>query len=84
MKSYLGELHLNSSNDPTSASLRESVKTTKPAVWLPNAIDFKADLETAFTLWDAVYAGLKTACELGLARERERWDGLDEWVQKRR
>jgi len=86
MKHYLDELPNSHPTDPTSAEAREDVKRKGPKEWFPYALDFAGDLERAFTLWDALYMGLKVACEEGLSTGRSagEWAAIDAWVQARR
>lgn len=53
MKHYLDELAAHT--EPTLPAVKDVVKDEDgPKKWFPHAEDFRADLERAFTLWDAV------------------------------
>jgi len=86
MKHYLDELPNAHPSDPTSAEAKENVKKKGPKEWFPYALDFAGDLERAFKLWDALFAGLKIAEKQGLStgKSKEEWEGVNEWVQGRR
>lgn len=51
-KSYLDELAARV--DSTSDAAKKEVKKKGSEEWIPNSVDFTADLESAFRLWDAV------------------------------
>lgn len=82
MKHYLDELP--SFDDPTSEEAKNAVFEKGSKEWLQYSTAFKEDIQGAFGLWDAVSAGVKQALELNLIEERNRWEGIDEWVKERR
>jgi hypothetical protein len=48
------------------------------------AVDFPADIEKAFKLWDAVVKGVKVAFDEGLLRGKEEWrvwEEADAWLK---
>ncbi|KAK4998773.1 hypothetical protein LTR66_002073 [Elasticomyces elasticus] len=59
VKSYLDEIVHQSS--PTELETRNSIKEKGAREWFPHVPDFSGDLDRAFILWDAVYAGVKAA-----------------------
>ena len=52
VKSYLDELL--ASETPSSPDVKQLARTKGMREWLPYSIDFSADIDTAFLLWDAV------------------------------
>ncbi|KAB2573175.1 DNA repair protein [Lasiodiplodia theobromae] len=82
VKSYLDELHIQS--DPTTPEAKAGTKTRAARDWFPESIDFIGDLDIAFKLWDAVYAGIKKASESGLVRDGAAWDEVNKWLGPRR
>ncbi|KAI9763500.1 MAG: hypothetical protein M1835_007801, partial [Candelina submexicana] len=59
VKSYLDELAVY--DDPGSEAAKNAVKAKGTTDWIPNSVDFVGDLDRAFRLWDAIYAGVKVA-----------------------
>lgn len=85
VKHYLDELPAVGGN-PESEEVKEEVKERGPRSWFPHAEDFRGDLERAFQLWDAVYAGVKTAVELMRVDKDmgQSWDAVNTWINRRR
>jgi len=52
VKSYLDELITHT--EPTSDDAKQAVIDTASKRYFPQCVDFQADLEVAFRLWDAV------------------------------
>lgn len=56
MKSYLDEVLV--SENPSSPEVKQIARAKGVREWLPYSIDFSADIDTAFLLWDAVSISL--------------------------
>ncbi|EON70012.1 hypothetical protein W97_09278 [Coniosporium apollinis CBS 100218] len=82
VQTYLDELQKYP--DPTSAEARAASKGKAPKDYFPHAIDLSRDLDSAFLLWDAVYAGMKKAVEHKLVKEGSMWDDVNKWLANRR
>ncbi|KAJ9637908.1 hypothetical protein H2199_007403 [Coniosporium tulheliwenetii] len=82
VQTYLDELQKYP--DPTSAEARAASKGKAPKDYFPHAIDLSRDLDSAFLLWDAVYAGMKKAVEHKLVKEGSIWDDVNKWLANRR
>ncbi|EKG16520.1 DNA repair protein [Macrophomina phaseolina MS6] len=82
VKSYLDELHIQP--DPTTPEAKASTKTRAARDWFPESLDLSGDLDIAFKLWDAVYAGVKKASQAGLVRDGAMWDEVNKWLAPRR
>ncbi|KAI9667560.1 MAG: hypothetical protein M1821_000376 [Bathelium mastoideum] len=80
VKSYLDELA--SHENPTSPSTRDAVRKKGSEEWFPHCIDYAADLDRAFKIWDAVYAAVKDSGDL--VKEKKFWRNTDEWLAQRR
>lgn len=65
---------------------KHHLKTVREPSFLANATDVEGDLEKAWRLWDAVFAGVKTANSLGLVQKKmlDEWTAVDEWLTPRR
>ena len=65
---------------------KHHLKTEREPGFLLNATDVEGDLEKAWSLWDAVLSGVKTANELGLVKDKmvEEWDVVNAWLASRR
>jgi hypothetical protein len=83
VKSYLDEL-LSNDADPTSAETKERVLETTSVRYFPQSLDLKGDLATAFQLWDAVYAGVKSGGKVVPEATQTLWTDTDEWLRARR
>jgi hypothetical protein len=68
--------------DPESPEAHEAVKATAKTYWFPECVDLDADLDAAFKLWDAVYAGVSSAGDL--VKDQTVWKEVNEWLSKRR
>ncbi|KAL9087823.1 MAG: hypothetical protein Q9159_003419 [Coniocarpon cinnabarinum] len=87
MKHYLDDVNAAAaSNGGVTPEIRDEVKAKVPRELILHAVSFDADLEATFQLWDAIYAGVKVACEKKLLAKNDQayWDGVDQWVQERR
>ncbi len=84
MKHYLDELAFF--HDPTSETTKRAALQEGPKDWFPHSENCQRDLERAFELWDAVFAGVKVAAEKGLVGKAVavEWEGVDRWVTERR
>lgn len=84
MKHYLDEIAFYP--DPTSEATKQAALEKGPKDWFPHSENFQRDLESAFTLWDAVFAGVKVAAETGLVGKGvgSQWEGANNWVKGRR
>jgi hypothetical protein len=80
VKSYLDELTVH--EDPTSQEAKDAVLETASKRYFPQCVGLPTDLNVAFSLWDAVYAGVKASGNL--VKERKVWDEVDEWLAGRR
>jgi hypothetical protein len=81
VKSYLDEL-LAGKNDPTSQASKEAIMENLSSRFFPQCQDIEEDLKTAFKLWDAVYAGVKSAGDL--INDQQVWHETNEWLAARR
>jgi hypothetical protein len=77
---------LTDDEKPTSSAARARCKAKVPEENFRFALDFKGDLEKAFNLWDAVFAGVKEATDdmIGGPEERKIWQEVDDFVQLHR
>jgi hypothetical protein len=67
---------------PITVEAKEVVMTKALKVWYPNATGLKDDLETVFSLWDAVMKGVTV---LGSeVRNASEWKDCDTWLKDRR
>jgi len=80
VKSYLDELAIKP--DPTSNEAKATVKELAATRFFPQCLYLVEDLETAFKLWDAVYAGVKSAGDL--IKDKQVWNDTNEWLAARR
>lgn len=74
--SYLDELV--GRPDPQSDDTKKEVRNKGPSEWFPHGTNFRGDLENAFKLWDAVYAGIKAGGDL--IKDRKVFDEVDSWL----
>lgn len=67
-------------------SWKHHLKTVREPSFLANATDVEGDLEKAWSLWDAVFEGVKMACSLGLVQKKmvDEWTAVHEWLAPRR
>lgn len=65
-------------------SFEDHVSAAKKQVseWFRNVVSFNKNLENAFKLWDAVYAGTKVAGND--FKDKALWDDADAWLKTRR
>jgi hypothetical protein len=65
--------------EPTSAETKKKFKNKAPKELFEFASDYAGDLDKAFALWDAVYAGIIEAGDL--VKERAIFDEADAWLE---
>lgn len=65
---------------------KHHLKTVREPSFLANATDVEGDLEKAWSMWDAVFEGVKMAQSLGLVQKKmvDEWRAVDEWLAPRR
>jgi len=80
VKSYLDEIA--TAQDPTSAETKDAMKEKGAKIFIPHSVDFPGDLESAWAIWDAVYAGVKAGGKL--FKDSEVFAEVDEWLAGRR
>lgn len=82
VKSYLDELLAQ--DTPTSTTAKATVLQAAAERYFPHAQDVAGDLRTAWSLWDAVFEGVK--CTGGLLKESERnhWGEVNAWLSARK
>ncbi|CAG8133117.1 unnamed protein product [Penicillium salamii] len=79
VRTYLDDLPLQANS--TSPEARADVKA-KGKDWFQHSESFTGNLDLAFKLWDAVYAGTQNAGrEL---QETKLWDDANKWLSERR
>ncbi|KAJ6184600.1 XPG N-terminal [Penicillium mononematosum] len=79
VRTYLDDLPLQA--NPTSPEARADVKA-KGKEWFQHSESFIGNLELAFKLWDAVYAGTQsTGKEF---KEAKFWEDANKWLAERR
>ncbi|KAJ5496742.1 DNA repair protein (XPGC) [Penicillium fimorum] len=79
VRTYLDDLPLQA--NPTSPEARADVKA-KGKEWFQHSESFIGNLDLAFKLWDAVYAGTQsTGQEL---KEAKFWEDANKWLAERR
>jgi hypothetical protein len=82
VKSYLDELYTDA--DPTSPEVKERVREMAATRYFPQSTNLIEDLNTAFTLWDAVYDGMKNSGSAVKEPEKSQWTEANEWLSARR
>ena len=65
--------------NPTAAETKANFKRKAPKELFEFASDYAGDLDKAFALWDAVYAGVVEAGDL--VKERAVFDEADAWLK---
>ncbi|QQK44121.1 Posttranscriptional regulation nuclease (Mkt1), putative [Penicillium digitatum] len=79
VRTYLDDLPLQA--NPTSPEARADVKA-KGKEWFQHSESFVGNLDLAFKLWDAVYAGTQsTGKEF---KEAKLWEDANKWLAERR
>jgi hypothetical protein len=81
VKSYLDDL-LNDPN-PTAPETKVRVVEVASTRYFPQSTNFSGDLKAAFTLWDAIHAGVKSGAPMPEATQ-QLWKETDQWLQARR
>ncbi|KAJ5783035.1 XPG N-terminal [Penicillium paradoxum] len=79
VRTYLDDLPLQA--NPTSPEARSDVKA-KGKEWFQHSESFTGNLDLAFKLWDAVYAGTQGAGKE--FKEAKFWDDANKWLAERR
>ncbi|KAJ5558555.1 XPG N-terminal, partial [Penicillium sp. DV-2018c] len=79
VRTYLDDLPLQA--NPTSPEARSEVKA-KGKEWFQHSESFTGNLDLAFKLWDAVYAGTQSAGKE--FKEAKFWDEANKWLAERR
>ncbi|KAJ9627851.1 hypothetical protein H2203_003069 [Taxawa tesnikishii (nom. ined.)] len=83
VKSYLEEIASHA--DPTSQNAHNVVLNKGQSEWFPHSINFPANLNRAFQLWDAVYAAVTVApTSLVATKDKKLWEEVDRWLVDRR
>jgi hypothetical protein len=82
VKSYLDDL-LNDPN-PTAAETKVRIVEVAATRYFPQSVDYSRDLKTAFALWDAIYAGVKSEGTAIPDATQELWKQTDRWLNARR
>jgi hypothetical protein len=82
VKSYLDEL--TNDPDPTSSESKARVIETVSTRYFPQSIDFDRDLRTAFSLWDAIYAGVRVSGNNVSTANKKLWTETNDWLRDRR
>jgi hypothetical protein len=70
---------LDTSENPTSKATKADWKQRAPRDLFEFALDLEGDIDKAFALWDAVYAGVKEAGDL--VKDRRVFDETDKWLK---
>ncbi|EDU48756.1 XPG N-terminal domain containing protein [Pyrenophora tritici-repentis Pt-1C-BFP] len=84
VKSYLDEL-LSNDADPTSPETKARVVDTASMRYFPQSLQFETDLKMAFSLWDAIYAGVNSANNTTIPEATKQiWTETDKWLSERR
>ncbi|KAF3037246.1 hypothetical protein E8E12_006634 [Didymella heteroderae] len=82
VKSYLDEL--TNDPDPTSHESKARVIETVSTRYFPQSVDFEHDLRTAFSLWDAIFAGVKGSGNKISQQNKTLWIETNDWLKERR
>lgn len=82
VKSYFDEL--TNDPEPTSKESKERVIETVSTRYFPQSEAFEHDLRTAFSLWDAVFAGVKGSGNKISQQNKTLWTETNDWLQERR
>ncbi|RMZ71139.1 xpg i-region [Pyrenophora seminiperda CCB06] len=84
VKSYLDEL-LSNDSDPTAPETKARVVETASSRYFPQSLQFETDLKMAFSLWDAIYAGVNSANNATIPEAtKQLWTETDKWLTERR
>ncbi|RAR07197.1 XPG N-terminal domain containing protein [Stemphylium lycopersici] len=84
VKSYLDEL-LSNDADPTSEETKSRVIETASTRYFPQSLNFSGDLNTAFAIWDAIYAGVSSANNTTIPEATKQvWTETNQWLAARR
>ncbi|KAJ5024177.1 temperature dependent protein affecting M2 dsRNA replication-domain-containing protein [Bipolaris maydis] len=84
VKSYLDEL-LSNDADPTAAETKARVIETASTRYFPQSLNFVEDLTTAFSMWDAIYAGVTSASSTTIPEAtKQAWAETNQWLAERR
>ena len=84
VKSYLDEL-LSNDADPTSEETKSRVIETASTRYFPQSLNFSGDLNTAFAIWDAIYAGVNSANSTTIPEAtKQAWTETNQWLAARR
>lgn len=84
VKSYLDEL-LSNDADPTADETKVRVIETASTRYFPQSLNFFDDLKTAFSLWDAIYAGVNSANSNTISEATKQvWTETNQWLAERR
>ncbi|KAJ6139665.1 XPG N-terminal [Penicillium samsonianum] len=79
VRTYLDDLPLQA--NPTSPEARADVKA-KGKEWFQHSESFIGNLDLAFKLWDAVYAGTQSTSKE--FKEAKFWEDANKWLAERR
>ncbi|KAI4615582.1 uncharacterized protein J4E87_009041 [Alternaria ethzedia] len=83
-KSYLDEL-LTGDADPTSPTTKSRVIQTASERYFPQSLNLAGDLKSAFSLWDAICAGVKSSNNSTVPdATKQVWAEADKWLAERR
>lgn len=84
VKSYLDEL-LSNDADPTAPETKARVVETASSRYFPQSLNLPDDLKSAFSLWDAIYAGVKSSNNSTIPEAtKQLWAETDSWLSERR
>jgi hypothetical protein len=70
---------IGNESSPVNAASKARAKDSAKKMF-SFATDFEGDLDKAFRLWDAVYAGVKEAGNLIDGEDRQVFDEANKWV----
>ena len=83
-KSYLDEI-LSNDADPTAPETKTRVVETASTRYFPQSLDLSGDLKSAFSLWDAICAGVKSSNNSTIPEAtKQLWAETDKWLSERR
>jgi hypothetical protein len=66
--------------DPSAPESKEAVIELLSTKYFPQTTMFGDDLESAFSLWDAVYAGVEKHSDLFANSDRKVWLEANKWL----
>jgi hypothetical protein len=84
VKSYLDEL-LSNDADPTAPETKGRVVETASSRYFPQSLNLPGDLKSAFSLWDAICAGVMSSNNSTIPEAtKQLWIETDNWLAERR